>query len=287
MDIWIFLLSIGAAVFMAMGLVLTTYGLRTLPPILGASYSVPTSLLLFACLSPFTVDWTTFDARGAAIFAAAGVVYPAVVSLMNFLSNRALGPNLTGGLGNLSPIFAISLAILLLGEVPSPQQWAGIFAVCAGLVLLALDRARSNPAARLAVLAIPLAGAFFRGAVQPVVKLGYEYWPSAFAAALIGYLMSSGVIWLVRLSLRQKMPARAGAGIRWFMAIGVCNGTALLMLYAALGMGDVVQVSPVVAIYPLITIGLNRLIHGDRSMGARGLTGSLLSVAGVIAVLLG
>ena len=48
-----------------------------------------------------------------------------------------------------------------------------------------------------------------------------------------------------------------------------------------------VQVSPVVATYPLITIGLNRLIHGDRSMGPRGLIGSLISVAGVVAVILG
>jgi drug/metabolite transporter (DMT)-like permease len=71
------------------------------------------------------------------------------------------------------------------------------------------------------------------------------------------------------------------------MSIGLCNGIALVLLYLALGRGEVVQVSPVVALYPLLTIGLNRLIHGDRSMGPRGLLGSLVSVAGVIVVLLG
>jgi drug/metabolite transporter (DMT)-like permease len=49
----------------------------------------------------------------------------------------------------------------------------------------------------------------------------------------------------------------------------------------------VVQVSPVVATYPLFTILFNRLIHRDRSMGARGFIGSAVSVAGVVAVILG
>lgn len=287
MDIVIFLLSIGAAVFLALGLVLTTFGLQTLSPLVGASFSVPSSFLLFLILTPATVDFTTLDWRAVAIFAAAGVFYPAFVSLLNFVSNRALGPNLTGGLGNLSPIFAIGLAILLLGELPSAQQWIGILGVCAGLVFLALDRARRIPSTNLRLLVLPLAGAFLRGAVQPVVKLGLLMWPSAFGAALIAYLMSSTVVWIARLASGQKTPPGARAGIGWFVLIGLCNGTALVMLYLALGMGEVVLVSPVVATYPLITIGLNRVIHGDRSLGPRGLAGSLISVAGVIAVILG
>ena len=283
----ILLLSVGASVFLALGLVLTTYGLRTLSPLVGASVSVPTSFLMFLLLTPVTVDFTTIDWRAVAIFAVAGVFYPAFVSILNFVSNRALGPNLTGGLGNLSPIFAIGLAILLLGELPSALQWLGILAVCAGLVFLALDRARRIPSTNLRLLALPLAGAFLRGAVQPVVKLGLLMWPSAFGAAVIGYFMSSVVIWAARLASGQRMPRHARSGIAWFMAIGFCNGTALVMLYLALGMGEVVQVSPVVATYPLVTIGLNRMIHGDRSMGPRGLVGSLISVAGVVAVILG
>ncbi|WP_276717772.1 DMT family transporter [Pseudooceanicola nitratireducens] len=286
-DLGIFLLSFSAAVFLALGLVLTTFGLRSLSPLVGASYSVPTSFVMFLVISPVTVDLSGLDWRAAAIFAAAGVFYPAVVSMLNFMSNRALGPNLTGGLGNLSPIFAIGLAVVLLGELPSVAQWAGIAAVCAGLVLLALDRARRIPGTQLKLLAVPLAGAFFRGAVQPVVKLGLLIWPSAFAAALLGYLMSSLVIWIMRLATGQKTPPGARAGVLWFMSIGLCNGIALVLLYLALGRGEVVQVSPVVALYPLLTIGLNRMIHGDRSMGPRGLLGSLVSVAGVIVVLLG
>ena len=286
MDHVIFLLSMSAAVFLALGLVLTTFGLRTLSPLVGASFSVPTSFVLFLVLAPVTIDFSSLDWRAVAIFAFAGIFYPAFVSILNFASNRALGPNLTGGLGNLTPIFAIGLAIVVLGELPSVQQWLGVLAVCTGLVFLALDRARRIPT-NLRLLALPLAGAFLRGATQPFVKLGLLMWPSAFAAALIAYLMSSTVIWIARLATGQRLPEGARAGILWFMLIGLCNGTALVLLYLALGRGDVVLVSPVVATYPLITIGLNHLIHRDGSMGPRGLLGSLISVAGVVAVILG
>ena len=287
MDPLIFALSLSAAVFLALGLVLTTYGLRTLSPLVGATFSVPTSFALFLVLAPVTIDFAALDWRAVAIFAGAGVFYPAVVSLLNFVSNRAIGPNLTGGLGNLSPIFAIGLAILLLGEVPSIPQWIGVLAVCGGMLLLAIDRSRRDPTAKLAVLALPLIGAFFRGAVQPVVKLGMILWPSAFAAALIAYLMSSFVVWGARLVSGQKLPPNAWPGIAWFMAIGIANGTALVLMYLALGRGEVAQVAPVIATYPLITIGLNRLIHRDRSLGPRGMLGSIVCVIGVVVVILG
>lgn len=287
MDILLVLLPFTAAVFFALGLVLTPYGLRVLPPLVGASFSVPTSFILFAVLAPVTIDFGQWDWTAVAIFAGAGFFYPAVVSLINFVSNKAIGPNLTGGLGNLAPVFAIGLAIVLLHEVPSGAQWVGLLAVCAGLLLLAVDRARSNPSAGMAFLLVPLAGAFLRGGVQPVVKIGLVMWPSAFAAAFFGYLMSAVAIWIARIASGQRLPPNALPGILWFAAVGLCNGTGLLALYAALGMGDVVQVSPIVASYPLMTILLNRIIHGDRSMGRRGIAGMLLSVVGVVFVLIG
>ena len=72
MDHWIFLLSLAASVCLALGLVFTTFGLRTLSPLVGATYSVPTSLVLFLCLAPLTIDWSGADWRAVAIFAGAG-----------------------------------------------------------------------------------------------------------------------------------------------------------------------------------------------------------------------
>lgn len=278
-------LSILAAFFIALGIVLSQIGLRGLPALIGASVSVPTSAGLFVILSALTFDPGQWHTGSALIFAAAGLVYPAAVTLLNFASNRRLGPNLTAAMGNLTPLFAISLAIALLGEVPRAGQWLGIAAILGGLLMIASDRLRTHPARHLWLLLIPLFGAFLRGAAQPLVKLGLDGWPNALAAATIGYLVSSAVIWTARTVVRPEAPVNAGRKARWFVAIGLSNGIGLLCLYAALAVGTVTVVAPLVATYPLITMGLNRVILRDRAFSARVLAGIVVSVAGVVLLL--
>ncbi|MEX0338695.1 MAG: EamA family transporter [Arenibacterium sp.] len=186
MAIDLFLISALSAIFFATGIVMSQAGLRHLSPLNGAAISIPTSAVLLVLMSPFTVNWSAFSPRAAAIFALAGLFYPVSVSLLNFVSNRRLGPNLTAAMGNLTPLFAVVLAILLLGETPGAGQMTGIAVILAGLFLISADRVRQVPLAGLLLLGIPLCGAMIRGAAQPVVKLGYESWPNAFAAATIG-----------------------------------------------------------------------------------------------------
>lgn len=279
------LLSVLSAFFIALGIVLSQIGLRGLSALLGASVSVPTSAALFLVLSALTVSPQDWNADSALIFAAAGLVYPAAVTLLNFASNRRLGPNLTAAMGNLTPLFAISLAILLLGEVPRIGQWFGIATILAGLLLIATDRLKTHPARHLWLLLIPLCGAFFRGAAQPLVKIGLDGWPNALVAVAIGYLVSSAVIWGGRLALRPPMPPNGRGHMLWFVAIGMANGIALLLLYTALTVGTVTVVAPLVATYPLITMVLNRVILRDRAFSPRVLAGIVVSVVGVVLLL--
>ena len=46
------------------------------------------------------------------IFVAIGLVFPALLTLLTFASNRALGPVVTSTLGNLAPLFAVALAVV-------------------------------------------------------------------------------------------------------------------------------------------------------------------------------
>lgn len=279
--------SVASAVLIALGIVLTRFGLRGLGPIRGGSISVPTSAVMFLALSPVTVDFANWNAHAALIFAAAGLIYPAAVTLLNFASNQRLGPNLTAAMGNLTPLFAIALAMLLLDEWPHPAQAAGVAVVMAGLLLVTTAQMNGLPRATLWLLAIPLGGAFLRGAAQPLVKIGLQDWPNAFAAALLSYSVSGVVIWIVRLI--RKAPPRPFdlAAHLWFALVGVVNGLALVAMYAALALGPVAVVAPIVASYPLITMGMAWLMHGREPLSLRAILGMAISVAGVILVLRG
>jgi uncharacterized membrane protein len=69
--------------------------------------------------------------------------------------------------------------------------------------------------------------------------------------------------------------------------IGVLNGLAVLLLYAALANGPVALVAPLVATYPLVTIIGSKLLQEKIDGGPRLAIGVALTVLGVVLLLAG
>ncbi|WP_375687806.1 EamA family transporter [Pseudooceanicola sp. LIPI14-2-Ac024] len=284
MEIGFVLIALVAAFFYALGIVLAPLGLRVAPPVAGAAVSVPSSAIFFLLLAPFTIDFDGFDRHSFLLFMLAGAFFPAMVTLLNFFGNSRLGPNLVGALGNLTPLFAVAGAAVLLGDVPGPWQVVGILAVCGGLLMLAAERMRLHAGVAQWVLLLPVVAAVLRGAAQPIVKLGLEGWPDAFAATTIGYVTSATVLLSVRRFV-SRAPLPRDRRVFWYSVIGVSNGLSVVFLYAALARGPVTMVAPIMATYPLIVMTLNRVIHGDRTMTRTTFVGIAISVAGIALVL--
>ena len=279
-------LALVSAVCYGLGLTFTQIGLRDVPPASGAAISIPSSALLFAVVAPFWITTDAIDATAVLIFAGVGLMFPAAATLITFESNRALGPVITGSLGNLAPLFAVVLAFAILGEPLHLSQIAALIVILAGV--LALTAARPGAAGRLGAwyLALPLIAAALRGLVQPVVKLGLAHWPSSFAAALIGYVVSAAVV-IVALRLRtgRWRPDAPRRGALWFSAVGVVNGLAVLLMYAALTRGPVALVAPLVATYPLVTVAASALVLHKVDLRPRMIAGAALTVVGVVLLL--
>ena len=101
-------LAFASAFCFGAGLVLTQLGLRYLSPLSGAAIAIPSSTLLLICISPVALTGSTVAWNAVAIFAAVGLLYPGAATLLTFAANRALGPVITGTLGNLAPLFAVA-----------------------------------------------------------------------------------------------------------------------------------------------------------------------------------
>jgi drug/metabolite transporter (DMT)-like permease len=65
-----------------------------------------------------------------------GLLFPATVTLLNFESNRLMGPNIAGAISGLAPVFAVLLALALLGESIHVLQFLGITAIVAGVMFM-------------------------------------------------------------------------------------------------------------------------------------------------------
>ncbi len=285
------LLALGSAFCFGLALVLTQFGLRTMAAVQGASVSIPVSAALCWCLVPFAVDFAAWQPAGALIFAAVGLLFPASVTLLTFEANRRLGPSVAGAVGNLAPLFAVLFAVTALGERLGLAEGAGIAAIVLGVTTLGLRR-RNGADGRLpgveAAIALPLLAAVIRGAIQPAIKVGLASWSSPLAAVAIGYAVSSVVVLSVA-ALRFGLAPSAfdRRGVAWFAGVGLCNVTAVFTLYAALARGPVTLVSPVVASYPLVTLGLSRLLLRSERPTRQVLLGVAMTVAGIVLLLTG
>jgi drug/metabolite transporter (DMT)-like permease len=162
-------------------------------PLSGAAISIPSSTILFVCVAPMVIAESTPAWAALPIFAAVGLLYPGAVTLLTFAANRALGPVITGTLGNLAPVFAVATAAIVLDEALGMPQIGGLLLIVAGIVVLTVTR-QHGVHWRSWYLLLPLAAAALRGLVQPTVKLGLEIWPSPFVAALTSYLVSALVV---------------------------------------------------------------------------------------------
>ena len=280
------ILALGAAFCFALALILTQFGLRSVPSWRSPLYSIISSTFAAWMGAAIFVDWRAFDWRAGAIFAAVGCVFPVVVSILAVRANERLGPAVAGAVGNVTPLFAVLFAVLFLGEHIGPGQLVGLALVIAGVALMALRGGAGGRRWSAWVLAIPLAAALVRGAIQPAIKTGLALWHEPLAAAAMGYTLSSIVI----LALVGRRALRAGpadpVGRRWFVGVGLSNGMATFLLYAALGLGSITVVAPLVAVFPLLAVVMSYLFLRDERLHVVGLLGIVVGVGGVIVLLL-
>jgi drug/metabolite transporter (DMT)-like permease len=283
------LFSFASAILLGAGVVTAQLGLRTVEPLSGAAISVPAFTLLFLLASPLLLAGEPVVWRGLPIFIAIGLFFPASLTLLTFASNRALGPPvITSTLGNLAPLFAVALAVVLLHEPLRVLQLAGLVLAVAGAVIITVTRPRDLGHWRSLALLLPLASALIRGVVPPVVKLGLEIWPSPLWACLVGYIMSSLVVLTVQRIRKGSFVAEAPrSGRFWFAVTGISNGLSALALFAAVRNGPIALVAPLVAIYPLVTVILSSIMLKHVAITPRIVAGTLLTVAGVALVLIG
>ena len=279
-----------AAALFAAALVTTQFGLRHMDGLAGAKISIPSAAALLWVLFPLC-HGGGFDgvhAQGAGIFLALGLFFPVAVTLLAYEANRRMGPTVAGAIGSTAPLFAVLGAVLFLGETPGLSQMTATLAIVAGSTVLVW---RSNAVGEVLkgaafVSWVAWCAALLRALAQVIAKAGLLLWPDPYAAVLLGYSVSAVAVWVIAaFSRRPESRVYTQRGGAWFALTGVFNSSAVLALYAALEVGTVNIVSPIVATYPLFTLLLNTIILREERLSARLMGGVALMVGGVAALL--
>ncbi len=286
LDAWIY--AIAAAALFGLSLNLAQIGLRYMPVALGSMISIPTAAALFWASSPWTADFSGWRNDAALLFAATGLFYPALVTILTFEATRFLGPNVTAAMGNLAPVVAVGAGVLWLGEALGLQQFAGVAVLVAGVTMMTTNRNWGDTTWPLWALSLPLAASLLRGFGQPLLKVGFGWWHNPRVATLLCYASSATVVIVVGLLRKRASSASfTPKGVAWFMVVGVGNGLATWFGIEAVARGPVSLVAPVVASYPLFTLLIGSVLLRRVKVSPAQSAGVALAAAGVMILVLG
>lgn len=269
----------------AVALITARVGLRVLDARSGAAISIPTATLLFVIAAPFALDIHNFDLNAVLLFAAVGLFFPVSVTLLTFRSNELLGPTVTSAVSGTAPLFALLTASVFLGEQVPAEAAVSAVGVVAGVALLSWRKDAVHAGFIGWALLWPLSGAVVRAFAQTGAKAGLLLWSNAFAAGLIGYLVSCAIVLGANRMRGARRPAVTRHGLAWFAGTGVLNGAAVLLMYFALSMAPVWVVAPIIASYPLITAMLGTALLHDEKLSLAGALGACTTIVAIIYLL--
>ena len=263
---------------------------------------------------------STLTPTALAPFVLAGVLYPALFRLLYYTGIDRIGANVTGAVVAGNPAVAGLLAIAFLGERFTAATAVGLVAIVGGAGLLQLAEGADADAdgettdadgettdadggttggqgPSTDVIVRELAGSATRDLLYPVgamvaVGVGYvliSFGLDGFADSVTATAVTqtAGVLALLLVLLRSGEARRQvgvvtghRAGLAFFVAAGAVVAVGWLGQFAALGLGSVVVVVPLVNTYPLVIAAVSYAM-------ARQLPRSPRVVAGIVAIVVG
>jgi uncharacterized membrane protein len=273
-------LSLTSAFFSAVATMLIQRGLRRSSFYAGFWINVMVGVVglwtaVFLFIPPETFDW-----RALPYFIASGVFGTAAGRFFRVAAIERVGAPVAASIGNLAPLVATGLAVVVLGERVTLAILSGTLVIVLGTILLSSSGKHVGVPPRYLIYPFLAAACF--GMVQVVRKLGLSETGPVFDAALnITAAMVAATAFVFAMG-RQRELRCDRSSLLYFIGGGITENVGVLLVIVALGLGDVSIVSPLSATAPLFVLLLAFLFpSGARRLGWRVVSGTVLIVAGV------
>lgn len=218
-------------------------------------------------------------------FLVAGLLAPGLARLAYFVGVARVGVARAMPLASTAPVFAVLVAMIALGERPSPIVLLGVACIAAGGALVAA-RDRTSGAWRRIDLVFPLLGALGFALRDNIFRYGFRRYDEPLLAAAAAAVASAVIMgFVVLLSLRAGRATLPGRGLALLAASAFSEALAYITALRAFQHGNVSIVSPLVNTYGLFAIVLAAIFLRDlERVTWRLVVAALLIVAGILVV---
>jgi drug/metabolite transporter (DMT)-like permease len=219
------------------------------------------------------------------VFVAVGIFVPGVARYFIFKAMERLGASISSCLANASPLFAIVMAVLWLGEQPTATNVVGALFIVTGIV--ALSWRGSTKTWQTKDLIFPLAASFLFAARDNLVRLAVLQISSPVLGAAIAAttsFLTMALLYGCRHKRKPQEKSRA-LGFVYFGLAGLTNFLAYVLVYTALSLEGVSIVSPLVNCSSLFVLPLSALfLKGVETLTGRIIGATLLVILGVFLI---
>ncbi len=261
----------------------------------GLVYSTPSTAAYVALAVNTTILWTIVFLTGgipsipwvATLCFVAGGWIQLGTRLFAYHGVARLGASVTSTVQSTNPLFGTALAVLFLHETVTPLLLSGTGAVVLGIVLLSWNP-QQQKTYRTWELVFPFAAALTAGVNHPIRRYGLTianeplFLSAVMGAAALSPLLLNLFSRRARESIvfdRRAMP--------YFLVTGVFEAVGIWALVAALGIGNVVVVGPIVCVAPLwVLLGTVLFSRDIEQVTLRTGIATLFVIAGIVVIYL-
>jgi drug/metabolite transporter (DMT)-like permease len=282
------LLALASAVSFSVSHFLVRLGLSESNPTTAVAVNVFVNALGLWVLTAFFSPIRPLFSFSVWPYVLGGLFAPSLARVLLYYGYNHMGLARAAVLGGTVPLFSVAVAVIFLGERPSPLMLVGTVSVVLGVGALSYARHPGKTWPRWAII-FPLGAAFGFAMRDIFSKVGLEMIPLALGGASVTSTTSVVVLYLSFLIRKERERIVLTARSFWlFFFSGVLLVGAYVSIFVALKLSMVSLVSPIVNVHPFISVLLSYLfLQSTERVNWRVVFGGILVVGGATTIMLG
>lgn len=233
-------------------------------------------------------DFTTANLEGVALFGLGGLLTPGLVRLFYYNGLKKLGTSVNSSIFSIYPLYTALLAVLLLSEILTPQNWIGVISIALGVIIVELSFQTTNNGSKALTrsLIFPVLGGLTLGISAILRKSALDLFNAPILGVAVAYSFSF-LLYAVMLATskprRQELSLKQDLRLFWLAGVG--QALSWIFSFYALSLEKVSLITPLLSVEPLFVVLLAYMyLREQEPVSFKLVAGIILTFIGVILV---